>query len=110
MDGHNSHYTCGLLEYAHTHKILLLCYSAHSTHVFQGLDVVIFATVKHCLCKEQDKWESEMGEKFSKTNFLGIYGRAHLHALTPETITADPTNNDIRAFFFVTAFPMWNLN
>jgi hypothetical protein len=50
--------------------------------------VVVFATVKHCLCKERDKWESERGEKFSKTNFLDIYGRAHLHALTPENIKA----------------------
>ena len=72
-------------EYACTHKII---YPAHSIHVLQGLNVVVFATVKHCLCEEQDKWESETGEKFSKTNFLGIYGRAHFCALIPENIKA----------------------
>ncbi|KIM87985.1 hypothetical protein PILCRDRAFT_56547, partial [Piloderma croceum F 1598] len=41
VDEHNSHYTRGFLEYARTHKILVLCYPAHTTHVLQELDVVI---------------------------------------------------------------------
>ena len=57
-------------------------------HVLQGLDVIVFATVKWCLSNERDTWERETGEKISKTNFLGIYGRAHLHALTPNNIEA----------------------
>lgn len=88
VDGHNSHYTRGFLRYAREHQIIVLCYPAHCTHVLQGLDVVVFATVKRCLCEERDKWEHSTGEKFSKTNFLGIYGRAHLRALQPETIKA----------------------
>jgi hypothetical protein len=88
VDGHNSHYTRGFLEYARMHKILVLCYPAHTTHVLQGLDVVVFATVKRCLGEERDAWEQRTGEKISKTNFLGIYGRAHLRALTPENIKA----------------------
>src|ERR1700749_3266514 len=59
VDGHNSHYTRGFLEYARTHKILVLCYPAHTTHVLQGLDVVVFATVKQYLGEERDKWELE---------------------------------------------------
>lgn len=88
MDGHNSHYTRGFLQYAHEHQIIVLCYPAHCTHILQGLDVVVFATVKRCLCEERDKWEHSTGERFSKTNFLGIYGRAHLQALTPDNIKA----------------------
>jgi len=86
VDGHNSHYTRGFLEYARTHKILVLCYPAHTTHVLQGLDVVVFAVVKRCLGDEREEWERKTGEKMSKTNFLGIYGWAHQRALTPETI------------------------
>jgi len=86
VDGHNSHYTQGFLEYARTHKILVLCYPAHTTHVLQGLDVVVFAVVKWCLGDEREEWERKTGEKMSKTNFLGIYGRAHKRALTPENI------------------------
>jgi hypothetical protein len=86
VDGHNSHYTRGFLEYARAHKILVLCYRAHTTHVLQGLYVVVFATVKHCLSEERDRYEKTTGEQISKTNFLAIYGRAHERALIPETI------------------------
>jgi hypothetical protein len=36
-------------------------------HVLQGLDVVVFATVKQCLGEEHDAWEQQTGEKISKT-------------------------------------------
>lgn len=88
VDGHNSHYTRKFLEYARMNKILVLCYPAHTTHVLQGLDVVVFAVVKRCLAEERDIWERETGEKISKKNFLGIYGRAHLRSLSAENITA----------------------
>ena len=88
VDGHNSHYSRAFLEYARTHQILVLCYPAHTTHILQGLDVVIFATMKLYLSDERDKWERETGQKISKMNFLAIYGRAHLRTLTAENIKA----------------------
>ena len=57
-------------------------------HILQGLDVVVFATVEPCLGNEHDTWEQQTGEKISKRNFLGIYSRAHLHALMPKNIKA----------------------
>ncbi|KIK76196.1 hypothetical protein PAXRUDRAFT_18381 [Paxillus rubicundulus Ve08.2h10] len=48
VDGHNLHYTCAFLEYAWKNHIHVLCYPAHTTHVYQGLDVVVFAVLKHC--------------------------------------------------------------
>ncbi|KAI3998029.1 hypothetical protein K525DRAFT_215113, partial [Schizophyllum commune Loenen D] len=42
VDGHNSGYTRALLSYEREANIRALCYSAHTTHVLQGLDVVIF--------------------------------------------------------------------
>ncbi len=47
IDGHSSHYTLGFLEYAHEHCIEVLYYPSHSTHIYQGLDVVIFSVLKH---------------------------------------------------------------
>jgi hypothetical protein len=72
VDGYNSHYTHGFLEYAHAHKILVLCYPAHTTYVLQGLNVVVFATVKHSLSEECDHYEKATGEQISKTIFLAI--------------------------------------
>ena len=60
------------------HQILVVCYPAHTTHVLQGLDVVIFGVLKHLWTIECDQHECETGGKVDKTNFLGIYGRAHL--------------------------------
>lgn len=88
VDGHNSHYTRAFLEYAHTHRIVVLCYPSHTTHVLQGLDVVIFAVLKRCLGEERDRWERETGEKISKQNFLAIYGRAHLCVMSSDNIHA----------------------
>jgi hypothetical protein len=48
----------------------------------------MFAVLKHCLSQEHDLLESTTGESISKSNFLTIYGCAHLCALTSETIVA----------------------
>lgn len=46
FDGHVSHYTRGFLEYARAYDIKVLCYPAHGTHVYQGLDVAVFGVLK----------------------------------------------------------------
>jgi hypothetical protein len=88
VDGHNSHYTVEFLTYAIEHEIAVLCYPSHCTHIYQGLDVVIFSPLKKYWQEERDREEREKGRKVSKTNFLSVYGRAHLRALTPENIKA----------------------
>lgn len=84
----NSHYTWAFLEYAWEHNIHMLCYPAHSTHVYQGLNVAVFSVLKRFWSEERDRWEREHGEKISKENFLAVYGAAHIWALTPEIISA----------------------
>ena len=86
VDGHNSHYTLGFLRYAKDHNIHVLCYPSHATHVYQGLDVVVFSPLKKCFREEKDEHRRETGENLSRKNFLKIYGRAHLRAMQPETI------------------------
>lgn len=76
----------------------MVCYPAHTTHVLQGLDVVVFAILKRCLSEERDRWERETGEAVSKANFLTIYGRAHLRALTPATIVSAFRKTGIHPF------------
>jgi hypothetical protein len=57
VDGHSSHYTMSFLEYARNNKIIVVCYLSHSTHVYQGLDVVIFSALKQAWSDERDKFE-----------------------------------------------------
>ncbi|KAH7917348.1 DDE-domain-containing protein, partial [Leucogyrophana mollusca] len=88
VDGHASHYTRGFFEYARAHNIHVLCYPSHSTHIYQGLNVVIFSRLKACWANEKAQWQWDHGEELSKQNFLAIYGRAHNRALTPELVKA----------------------
>lgn len=88
MDGHNSHYTVAFLLYVHEHLIIVLYYIPHSTHIFQGLDVVIFSPLKTILREERDKWLHENGVAMDKNSFLVIYSKAHVRALTSANIKA----------------------
>jgi hypothetical protein len=78
--------TRGFLEYCRHHKIKVPCYPAHGTHVFQGLDVVVFSPLKSEYGKQRDALLRETGEAVSKENFLKVYGEAHLAALKPDLI------------------------
>ncbi|EGO04751.1 hypothetical protein SERLA73DRAFT_68419 [Serpula lacrymans var. lacrymans S7.3] len=86
VDGHNSHYTKEFLDYAREHIIHVLCYPAHATHIYQGLDIVVFSPLKNYWTEARDSFESSTHQKITKNNFIIIYERAHLKALTPETI------------------------
>jgi len=88
VDGHNSHYTRRFLDYAREHNIHVLCYPAHGTHIYQGLDVAVFSVLKRYWAEERDKAMRERGEAVTKQNFLAIYGAAHVRALRPETIAS----------------------
>ena len=86
VDGHNSHYTTAFLLLARLHQIIVLCYPAHGTHIYQGLDVVVFAVLKHYLGQERDKLLRDTGKAIDKSNFLEIISKAYIVALTPEII------------------------
>ena len=86
VDGHNSHYTKEFLEYARDHKIHVLCYPAHATHIYQGLNVAIFRALKNRWSDERNQYESATRQKVTKANFISIYGRAHCAILTPGNI------------------------
>lgn len=86
VDGHNSHYTVAFLLLARLSMIIVLCYPAHGTHIYQGLDVVIFAIFKLFLGQERDKLLRDTGKAINKSNFLSIISKAYTHALTPANI------------------------
>ncbi|KAJ3558517.1 hypothetical protein NM688_g878 [Phlebia brevispora] len=88
VDGHNSHCTLEFLQYAQLHNIHILCYPAHTTHIYQALDVGVFSVLKRAWTRERDNWERTKHEKVSKQNFLAILGLAWVDALTPGNIKA----------------------
>ena len=87
VDGHSSHYTLGFLEYAQDNNIVVLCYPSHSTHVYQGLDIVIFSVLKRAWSDERDKFEAQ-GSAVTKLNFMAVYAKAHIRTFTEINIRA----------------------
>ncbi|KAJ2929523.1 hypothetical protein H1R20_g7583, partial [Candolleomyces eurysporus] len=85
VDGHNSHYTLGFLQYARDNWIEVLCYPSHSTHLFQGLDVIIFSPLKKAWTKSCNDYERKKG-RVNKGCFLEVYGCAHQEALSSHNI------------------------
>ncbi|KIK76370.1 hypothetical protein PAXRUDRAFT_170151 [Paxillus rubicundulus Ve08.2h10] len=86
INGHNSHHTKEFLDYARDHNIHVLCYPAHVTHVYQGLDVAIFGALKNHWSDEWNQYESSTWQKVTKANFISIYGHAHHPILIPKNI------------------------
>lgn len=54
IDGHGSHVTKDFITYCDDHKILLMIYPPHSTHVLQPLDVSCFKPLSQNYSKELD--------------------------------------------------------
>ena len=88
MDGHSSHYTADLLEYCIANGIEVLGYPHHCTHALQGLDVVCFARMKDIWKEEINNFEGLHLRGVDKEDFCEVFGKAYLHAFTPETIKA----------------------
>ena len=88
MDGHSSHYSLDLLEYARKNNIVILGYPPHCTHVLQGLDVVCFAKMKTEFHAEIHAFEDSHMWGVGKGDFASVFGRAYLWAFTPESVKA----------------------
>src|SRR5881394_2303749 len=69
LDGHSSHYTIKLLEYANNNNIIVLAYPPHCTHALQGLDVVCFAKMKAAWREEIHCFEELHQTKVTKGDF-----------------------------------------
>ncbi|KIK84754.1 hypothetical protein PAXRUDRAFT_88313, partial [Paxillus rubicundulus Ve08.2h10] len=84
IDGHNLHYTKDFLDYVRQNNIHILCYPAHTIHIYQGLNVVIFSPPKQYWTIKRDLFQNSTHQKITKANFISIYEKAHQKALTPE--------------------------
>lgn len=86
MDGHSSHYTPELLDFARSNNIVILSYPPHCTHALQGLDIVCFSRMKEAWKEEIHKFEELHRSKVMKGDFTEVFGRAFIKAFTKETI------------------------
>ena len=88
LDGHSSHYTPELLEYARDQNIMILGYPPHCTHALQGLDVVCFAWMKKAWKQVINEFATLHRAQVTKGDFTSLFGRAYRRAFTKEMIKA----------------------
>jgi hypothetical protein len=88
MDGHSSHYTLDLLDYAQANNIMILGYPPHCTHALQGLDVVCFTKMKTEFQHEIQEFECLHCHQVTKSDFAGVFGRAFIRSFTKDTVKA----------------------
>lgn len=86
VNSHASHVSQAFLQYCWEHRIHIPCYVSHGTHIYQGLDVIVFSALKTAFGQECDTHMCETGQPITKDTFAMIYGRAHLHTMTPDII------------------------
>ncbi|KAF5366827.1 hypothetical protein D9758_006536 [Tetrapyrgos nigripes] len=88
MDGHSSHFTPEIIEFAMRWNISIIGYPPHCTHALQGLDVVCFAKMKHELKLEINTFKETYKRPVGKAEIMGVFGRAFIRAFTLETAKA----------------------
>jgi len=84
IDGHCSHVSIPLLEYAVAANIIVFGYPPHTTHLHQGLDVVLFSPFKHAFAKHAAEHLSNTGQDVDKCDFLQV-----LHCAVEDSFTKD---------------------
>lgn len=76
VDSHSSHVNLPLLNFAVTHKIIVLGYPPHTTNLTQGLDVAVFGSFKKAYAKHAAAHYSATGQQVEKREFLTVLHHA----------------------------------
>jgi len=82
FDGHESHLTYDFIEYAYAHRIKCLCLPAHSTHLLQPLDVVIFGRLAAEYSTVLDNASRRGITGVDKELFMQLFQEAHKEVFT----------------------------
>ena len=109
LDGHGSHITIDVIEYARMNEIHLLCLPSHTSHILQPLDVGVFKSFKTFfskVCRQymaknpgrvvtEDILAALVGDAFTQShtplNILGGSGEVNDQQLAPAKALTKPT-------------------
>ena len=86
-DGHRSHISLTLSEWAKQNNMILFVLPPHSSHLTQPLDVGIFGPFKKIYSQECQKYmKSNPGINITKYEVAALTCKPYLKALTPENL------------------------
>src|SRR5215218_2857273 len=86
VDCHSSHINLPLLHFARAHDIIILGYPPHTTHLLQGLDVVVFSSFKNAYAKHAADHLKVTGDEVTKSTFLSVLHKAVQDSFTEKNI------------------------
>jgi hypothetical protein len=87
LDGHATHISKQVIEWAVSQHLILFVLPAHSSHVLQPLDVAVFGPFKGYYYRECAAFmRQNMGKAVTKYSMTEIACKAYLHAMTPANI------------------------
>ena len=88
MDGHSSHVTANVIAFCMQNVINLFIMPPHCLHLFQLLDVGVFALLKCALSKETDAFNQYDSSCISCISWVEMYIRVCAKALSFENLKA----------------------
>ena len=88
MDGHSSHVIVNVIAFCMQNVINLFIMLLHCSHLFQLLDVSVFAPLKRALNKKTDAFNQYESSHISRIFWVEMYIRACAKALSSENLKA----------------------
>ena len=88
LDGYGSHCTYEFVQFCDEHKIIPFCLPAHTTHLLQPLDVVLFQPFKHWHAEVVDMATRTGCTDFNKMEFLSAIASIRQQTFKPASIAS----------------------
>ncbi|XP_071849604.1 uncharacterized protein [Apostichopus japonicus] len=86
-DGHSSHISMELINYAHTKNIILFVLPPHTSHILQPMDVTMFGPLKTFYHQECQKFMRENpGQGITRYHICELISKAFLKSFTPANL------------------------
>ncbi|XP_052276674.1 uncharacterized protein LOC127875923 [Dreissena polymorpha] len=86
-DGHASHVSIDIVNWAREHNVILFVLPPHSSHALQPLDITCFGPFKSIFHNECHLYMAKQrGRVITKYDIADLSGKAYLKSMTPATI------------------------
>ena len=88
-DGHKSHASLTLTNWAKDHNVILFVLPPHSSHLTQPLDLGVFGPLKCMYNREcQSHMQNNPGISITKYAIAELTARPYVKAMSPENLTS----------------------
>ncbi|XP_045188135.2 uncharacterized protein LOC123546012 [Mercenaria mercenaria] len=86
LDGHRSHISVGLVDWAKDNNIILFILPAHTSHLLQPLDLACYGSFQHIYNYACHKLMRETAAAITRYNICAIACKVYHQALKPENL------------------------